>query len=211
MKKIIKALNWRAAVKKYDNNKKLTNEQVDDILEAIRLAPSAYGILPYQVLVINNPELRKQLREAGNGQSAMTDASHFLVFVVKKDLSEKDISELLDETSKVRGVPRENLLEREEKLKKSILSMSGAERQEWATRQAYLALGILLMAAAVAGIDATPMERLETEKYDKILGLTGRGLKTVVTVALGFRDEGDDYVKLPKVRMTKEKIFQQID
>jgi nitroreductase len=210
MKKMINALLWRSAVKKYDVSKKLSKEKIDDLLETIRLSPSAYGILPYKIMVITNAELRIKLRAVGGGQSAMTDASHFLVFAVKTDLGESDIKELISEMSKVRKISPENLKEREEKIKKGLFAMSGAERIEWSTRQAYLALGVLLMAAAAAEIDATPMERLESGKFDEILGLKEKRLKTVVTAALGYRDENDEYPKLAKVRLPKEKVFEWI-
>ena len=210
MKNTINALLWRYATKKYNSNKKLSPEQLDGLLESIRLAPSSFGLQPFKVLVITDPEIRIKLRAAGFGQPQITDASHLLVFAVEKNLNEKYVDEFIAETSKIRGVKADALQGFSVMLKGAISGRTTEQRLEWAARQAYLALGVLLTAAAIEAVDASPMEGFNPDEFDKILGLDAKSLKTVVVAALGFRDEKDEYLNLKKVRWPKNKIFQQI-
>ena len=210
MKNTINALLWRYATKKYQAGKKLTAEQLDGILEAVRLAPSSYGLQPFKVLVVSKPEIRQKLREAAYGQAQITDASQLLVFAVEKDLGDKQVDDYMEEISKTRGVPVSALKDFESMIKGTVNSLTKEQRQIWAAKQAYLALGVLLTAAAVEKIDATPMEGFNSVEFDKILNLEELGLKSVVIAALGFRDEKDDYLKMTKVRSPKDKFFYHI-
>ena len=210
MDKTIEALGWRYATKKYDPAKKLSEGQLNDLLEAVRLAPSSYGLQSFRILVIEDAETRKKLREAAYGQPQFTDASNILVFAVRSDLGEKDVEEYISEVAKVRGMPLDQLKGYSDMIKGAVTGRDGEARTNWAARQAYIALGVLLTAAAVNSIDATPMEGFDPAAFDKILGLEDKGLKSVVTAALGFRDESDDYLKMKKVRLPKEKLFIKI-
>ncbi|MFA6105582.1 MAG: NAD(P)H-dependent oxidoreductase [Patescibacteria group bacterium] len=207
MKTAINSLLWRYATKKYNTEKKLSSEQLEGLMEAIRLSPSSFGLQSFKVLVITKPEIREKLKIAAFGQPQITDASHLLVFAIEKDLGEKHVDEYMEEISKTRGVPVAALKDFESMIKNTISSRTNEQRQEWAARQAYLALGVLLTAAAEGRIDASPMEGFNPAEFDKILGLEEKGLKTVVIAAVGFRDESDDYLKLAKVRLPKEKFF----
>jgi nitroreductase len=86
----------------------------------------------------------------------------------------------------------------------------GKIAHEWAARQAYIALGGLMTAAAVLGVDACPMEGLVPAEYDKILKLEGSGYKTVVACALGYRAAGDKYASLAKIRYETAELVRVI-
>ncbi|MDB5187537.1 MAG: NAD(P)H-dependent oxidoreductase [Candidatus Kaiserbacteria bacterium] len=200
-------MHWRAAVKSYDTSKKLSPEQLDMLLESVRLAPSSAGLQPYIMFVVDKPEIRQKLRAAGYNQAQITDASHFFVFAVPTNLTESLAAHYIDVVAQVRDVPRDTLGGLEAMVTGAITSKPVETRAEWATRQAYLALGVLITAAAVEGIDCSPMEGFDPAQFDEILGLKELNMKSVVMVAAGFRAEDDAYSTLTKVRYPREELI----
>ena len=107
--------------------------------------------------------------------------------------------------SKEREIPVESLAVFKEKALNGLLLKTDEENVIWATKQAYIALGTGLIAAAAEKVDATPMEGFNPEHFDELLGLKEKGLKSVVLMALGYRDEeNDSNALLKKVRWPKE-------
>ena len=205
MTKIIDALNWRYATKAYDATKKLSDDQVSTLLEAIRLSPSSFGLPVYKVIHVKDAETREKLKAVAWGQPQVTDASDLFVFAAKTNIGEADVAEYMNEVSKVRGIPVDGLAEYAGMINGSISSRSAEENTVWAKKQAYLGLGVLLSAAALDEIDSTPMEGFDPKQFDEILGLTELGLTATVICPVGYRAEGDAYATLPKVRMPIEK------
>jgi nitroreductase / dihydropteridine reductase len=201
MTKIIDALNWRYAAKAYDTAKKLDDAQISTLLEAIRLTPSSFGLPTYKVIHVKDAETREKLKAVAWGQSQVTDASDLFVFAAKTNIGEADVEEYMNEVSKVRGIPVEGLAEYAAMIKGSIASRTAEENAIWTAKQAYIALGVLLSAAALEEIDSTPMEGFDAKQFDEILGLTELGLTATVICPVGYRAEGDAYATLPKVRM----------
>lgn len=78
------------------------------------------------------------------------------------------------------------------------------DERTWIDRQVYIALGTLLLGAAALEIDACPMEGFDAPLLDAELGLTARGLTSVVLVALGYRGADDFNARLPKSRLPEE-------
>ena len=210
MSTILDALHWRYAIKKYDTHKQLSSEQTDMLMEAIRLAPSSAGLQPYKVFMIENQDTRAQLREAGYNQPQITDASHFFVFAVPTNLTEDLAAHYIDTVAKQREVPRDSLTGLEAMAIGTITAKPSETRAAWAARQAYLALGVLISAAAVEHIDCSPMEGFDPMQFDQILGLTERNMTSVVIAAVGFRSDDDTYAHLTKVRYPKEELFETI-
>lgn len=206
MQPIIDGLKWRYATKKFDPTKKLTQEQLDLLLEAMRLTPSSYGLQPWKFIVITNPEKRAALREAGYNQAQITDASHLIVFAVDTNVNNEDIDKYIAAISQTRGVPVEMLKDFEGMMKGFASSKSQAELTEWAARQAYIALGVLISACSVEKIDVAPMEGFDSAKFDEILGLSQHSLATKVIAAVGFRAEDDEFAQMAKVRYPKEEV-----
>ncbi len=206
---IIKHLNWRYATKAFDPDKKLSKKDFEELLEATRLAPSSHGLQLWKALVIKNPEIRKQLREASRNQSQITDASELIIFITPKNLTEKDVNEYIKLVSDTRSVSLDSL----EGYKKSLLGAINKpenEFRDWAGKQAYIALGFLLVAAALKKIDSCPMEGFDHKKFDEILGLDKKGYESRVACPLGYRSKSDDFAKNIKVRFSKEKTFEEI-
>eukprot|EP01037_Dinobryon_pediforme_P007264 gene7264-7335_t len=200
-------LQWRAAIKQFDKNKKLTAEQLDSLLTAIQLAPSSLGLQGYKVIVVEDEATRAKLREAAHGQAQLTDASHVIVFAAETNVDEAFGKNYIDLVAKTRGIGREHLAGFEGMVLGAINGQPADQKLIWLHKQAYIALGVLLTAAAEQGIDATPMEGFDNAKFDEILGLKEKGLTSTVIAPVGFRSEEDGYSKMAKVRRPKEELF----
>lgn len=204
---IIEKLKWRYAVKKFDTRRKLTNDQLAYLLEAINLAPTSYGLQPFKVLLVEDKAIREKLKAQAWGQGQVTDASQLIIFAAQTKLSAKDVDAFVANISKTRNIPVEGLAEYEGMMKNTIQSRTPEQLTQWAARQAYIALGFLLSAAASANIDACPMEGFSNEAFDDLLGLKEKGLTSVVMATVGYRSEDDGYQNLAKVRKPLEEII----
>ena len=204
---LVKHLNWRYAAKRM-TGEKIPQEKLDYILEAIRLSASSAGLQPYTVFVVENPEIREALKTAANNQPQITESSHLLVFAAWENTTVEKIDEYMNLIASERNIPVGNLAQFENTLKKNLLSRSQEDNLKWASRQAYIALGTALAAAAEIRVDATPMEGFNPDQFDEILKLKEKGLRSVVILALGYRDkEKDPLVTAKKVRRQKEQLF----
>ncbi len=207
---ILDKLNWRYATKKYDVSKKLTKEELNGLLQAIQLSPSSYGIQPYKVLVITNPEIREKLKAAGYGQPQITDASHLFVFTTYNNFDASHIDEYAQNIVETRGVNLEDIDAFVALMKSVVSSRNTEELKVWNSKQAYIALGVLLETAALLGLDTSPMEGFDSSKFDEILNLKNQNLTSVVIAAVGHRSSEDEYQHYKKVRKQKENLFIEI-
>lgn len=206
---LIESLNWRYATKKF-SNEKLQEDKLQKIIDAINLSASSVGIQPYRLLVAENKELRKELG-ADSFNSQIAESSHLLVFAAYTGIKKEHIENYIRFIGEKRNTPEENLSDLKNSIEGYLLNRTDEENFIWATKQAYIALGTGLIAAADLQVDATPMEGFNSEKFDEILGLKEKGLKSVVLLALGYRDEeNDSFSKLKKVRLPKEEFVTEI-
>ncbi|HEY0895761.1 MAG TPA: NAD(P)H-dependent oxidoreductase [Sphingobacteriaceae bacterium] len=205
--KLIESLNWRYASKRM-NGQPVPAEKVEHILEAISLAPSSMGLQPYTVLVITDPELKARISPIAYNQPQITESSHLLVFAAWADITPAQIDEFISHTAATRNAPVESLEDFRNTLLGIITGNTAEQNYNWAARQAYIAFGTGIAAAAEARVDATPMEGFDGPALDELLGLNEKGLKSVTLLPLGYRDTANDWlVNLPKVRRQKEKLF----
>ena len=207
---LIEKLQKRAAIKNFDATKKLTKAQLDQLLDSVRLAPSSMGLQAYRILVVEDPEIREKLREASHGQAQLTQSSQVIIFAIEKEIDKDYGNYYLDLIAKTRGIGREHLAGFEQMVQGTIASLSEEQKINWATKQTYIALGVLLTAAAEMDIDACPMEGFDAGKFDEILGLKALGLSAVVIAPVGYRSDEDVYSKMEKVRWPKEELFIHI-
>jgi len=207
---ILDSLKWRYATKKFDSSKKLTAQQLDLLLEASNLTASSYGLQPFQILVVENPEIREKLKAAAYGQAQVTDASQVVIFAAKSNLSIADVDSYMQLISKVRNVPIDGLNDFKAMLAGTISSRAPEALTQWAARQAYIALGTLLATAALEKIDACPMEGFDNAQFDEILGLKAKNLTSVVMATVGFRADDDAYQHYAKVRRPLSDIVTVI-
>lgn len=204
---LIDNLKWRYATKKFDHTKKLTAEQLDHLLTAIQLAPTSYGLQSFKVLVVEDPAVREQLREAAYGQAQLTEASQLIVFASETTINAAMVNKYIDNIAATRNIDRGYLEAFEQIMVGAVDRLPEDQKITWSHKQEYIALGFLLAAAAEAGIDACPMEGFAAGKFDEILGLKEKGLTATVIASVGFRSAEDDYSKLAKVRRPKEELF----
>jgi nitroreductase len=207
MTQFIKDANWRYATKKFDASKKVSAEDLATLKEAIRLSASSYGLQPYKVFIIENPEVRAQLQPASWGQSQIVDASQVLVFANMTQFGAAEIDAYLQNVVETRGIPAEAIQGYGDFMKSKITALPDDVKANWTAKQTYLALGNLLNAAAELKIDVTPMEGFEADKYNEILGLTEKGLNASVVATIGYRHEEDATQHYAKVRKSNEELF----
>ena len=206
---LIENLNWRYATKKY-SDRKVSADDLNKIIAATNLSASSAGLQPYRLFIVGNEELRNKLGEGSfNGQIA--DSSHLLVFAAFEKITEEHIETYINHIASERGLPVEALADFKAALVNGILNRTDEVNFTWAARQAYIGLGTALIAAADLQIDSTPMEGFDADKFDELLNLKEKGLKSVVTLALGYRDEEQDmYAKFKKVRLAKDDFASVI-
>lgn len=210
-KQLIDALQWRYATKVFDSARKISADVWSTLAETLALTPSSYGLQPYQFLIVQDPAKRAALLPQSWGQKQVIDCSHFVVFTARTDMKEADVDKLISRMVAVRGMPSDTLSSYRDMMVGDIVNGArGKIAHEWATRQCYIALGNLMTAAAVLGVDACPMEGIVPPEYDKILNLNGSGYATVVACALGYRSAGDKYAALPKVRYATQDLVRVI-
>lgn len=205
---LLHQLNWRYATKQFDPQRRISAEDWAALEEALVLTPSSFGLQPWKFVIVTDPAVKEKLVPVSWNQRQVADCSHLVVFAIKQNLTEADIDAHLDRVVAVRGLPRESLAGYRDMMMGMLFrSFDAAARSAWATRQAYIALGNFLNSAALLGIDACPMEGIEASKYDAILGLSPKGLSTVVAAAAGYRAASDKYAALKKVRFPKADVL----
>ena len=207
---LVDKLNWRYATKKFDSTKKIPAEKLNTVLDAVQLAPSSLGLQHYRVLVIKDADIRAKLRGAAYGQSQITDASQLIVFAAETRIDEAYGKKYIDNVAATRNTARENLAGFEGMVLGAINSRTPEQLVLWAQKQAYIALGVLVTAAAEQDIDICPMEGFDPQQFDEILGLTEKGLTATVIATIGYRAEDDALSQLAKVRKAKEELFIHI-
>ncbi|MBF03629.1 MAG: NAD(P)H-dependent oxidoreductase [Flavobacterium sp.] len=207
MSTFIENQKWRYATKKFDATKKIATKDLETLKEAIQLSTSSYGLQPYKVLIIENPELRAKLQPASWGQTQIVDASHLLVFANSVDVTENEIDNYMANIANTRGLQIEDLKPYSDFMKSKLIPLPAETKAIWTSKQTYLALGNLLNAAAELKIDVTPMEGFEPEKYNEILGLNALGLNASLVATLGYRHEEDTTQHYAKVRKPNEELF----
>jgi len=210
MSDYIENLKWRYATKQFDSSKELEESNMQILLDSIQLSASSYGLQPYEILVIKDKDLRKKLHPAAFEQPQILDAPYLLVFCANKIIDEAYLDEYVENIVSTRGMKKEDLSGMKEMIMNAVISQSQENKIEWAKRQAYLALGNLLSAAAHHKIDVCPMEGFDPTQFNEILELEGKNLDTAVIATVGYRSEKDQLQNAKKVRKPKEKLFHRL-
>ena len=206
----LSAMDWRYAVKKFDSSAQLSDQEVAQLLEVVRMAPTAYGQQPFKVLNIRDKAVRQKLLSASFGQDKVVNASHLLVFAIDTGLGEESVQQYMELTAATRNISVEAVEGFGNVIKNTYQAFGKEGVEQWAAKQAYLAQGFLLAAAAVMKIDTCPMEGFDPAQYDEILGLKEKGLHATVVVTLGKRAEDDTTQSLAKVRKPMEQMVEVV-
>jgi nitroreductase len=203
------AMNWRYAVKTFDASRRIEPNTWAALEHSLVMSPSSYGLQPWKFLVITDGALRAELRPHSWNQSQITDCSHLVVFLVKREITQADLDQLINTMSAVRGVPTEQLGFYGEMMQKDLIHGPRSQQIErWASNQVYIALGTFMTAAALLGVDTCPIEGFSPPDYDRILGLETSPYRSCVVCAAGFRDASDKYAGLAKVRYLAADLIE---
>ena len=203
---ILEALQFRYATKQFDPKRKIAAESWNTLEQSLVLTPSSFGLQPWKFIIVTDAALRESLVEHSWGQRQVADASHLVVMAVQRKLDEAYIDQFVARIAEVRGVTPESLATYRGMMTGSL----GMMTTDWAAKQAYIALGQFMLAAAMLEIDTCPMEGFLPAKYDEILGLEARGLTAAVLCPAGYRAATDKYAELPKVRFAADEVIERM-
>ena len=207
---ILDHYNWRYATKKFNPKKNLAESDLELIKEAIRLAPSSYGLQLFKVIIVKDEELKSKLKSASYNQSQISDASHLFVFCNYTKVFEQDIDLFIDTKSKIQKQPVNELQGYGEFLKKNLLNKPPSETAIWTTNQVYIALAHLMTACATLQIDSCPIEGFDIKKYNEILELDERHMNAAVVAPVGYRSNLDNSQNDEKVRKSSGILFEEM-
>lgn len=208
---LLQKLQWRYATKSMNPARKVPQDKVERILEAARLAPTSSGLQPFEIIVVSDPAVREKIRAIAWNQSQVTDGAHLLVFAAWDNYTPERINQMFDYTNEVRGFRNEGWENYRQKLLALYPPRDAELNFQHAARQAYIGLSAALIAAAFEEVDATPMEGFDADALDGILKLRERGLRSVVIMPIGYRQEDKDWlVKLKKVRRPRDQFITEV-
>lgn len=199
-------LKERYATKAMNGNV-VPQEKIDNILEAIRLAPTSSGLQPFEVFVITNNKTKENIKEIAWNQAQVTDCSHLLVFAAWDNYTKDRINHMFDLTNEIRGFKNEGWENYRQMLLSSYPQKDAETNFEHAARQTYIAFMAAITQAAFDGVDNTPMEGFDPNALDNILGLREKGLRSTLLLPLGYKDLDNDWLaKLVKVRKPMKEL-----
>ncbi len=207
---IIDYYNWRYATKKFNPKKTLADSDLELIKEAVRLAPSSYGLQLFKVLIIKSKSLKEKLKKVSYNQSQIGEASHLFVFCNYTKVFEQDIDLYIKTRSKIQHQTENELQKYGAFLKNNLLKKNTSETSIWTTNQVYIALAHLMTACATLQVDSCPIEGFEIEKYNEILELSDRHMNAAVVAAVGYRSESDESQNDIKVRKSSGILFETL-
>ncbi len=208
---VLESLKWRSAIKKFDPTKKVSQADLEKLLEAANLAATSGGLQPFKVVVIGDGALKSRLAPHAYGQSQIKDASQLLVFAIETDISEKTVENYVERAAELRGQGKESLIGFSDSMKMYISSMDADAKIAWGKNQAYIALGTVLAAAAEMKIDTCPMEGFDAIQFEDILDLSSKKLKPVLVLPIGYRSEEDVHSKEAKIRKKRADFVLELN
>ncbi|MEL6974458.1 MAG: NAD(P)H-dependent oxidoreductase [Bacteroidota bacterium] len=208
--KLVENLKWRYATKKFDPQKRVSEQDLDYLKEAVQLSVSSYGLQLYKVLIVNDTSLREQLREVSWGQSQVIEASHLFLFCNFSEHKDEYVDDYINNISKTQQIAVADVADYGAFIKENLSKKTTSEWQSWSKQQTYLSLANLLNACAELKIDACPMEGFDSGAYNEILGLNKKGLNASVIATVGYRSEEDETQYRKKVRKTVEELFETV-
>lgn len=211
MSDIIEQLQWRYATKKFDTNKKLSQAKIDTLKQAFNLTATSFGLQTLSMIVVANNDLKASLVPYSYNQKQVTEASQLLVICIQDNISDLDVVNYYNNIKTTRKTSDEILKPYRNDLIKMIQKMTIEERQQWSLNQAYIALGNLMTVCAIEGIDSCPMEGFIPEKYDDILNLKEKGLKSVLLLPVGYRAADDMFAGFKKVRKPLDETIIELN
>lgn len=218
MSTIIDAAKRRYTTKAFDASRKLTAEQIDQIETLLQLSPSSTNAQPWHFVIAGTDEGKARIAKATLGATAYNEpkvrqASHVVVLCSRAVMTDAHLAQVLAQEERDGRFASPDAKEGQHRGRSMFVNLHRFERrdaQHWTDKQAYIALGFLLLGAAAMGIDACPIEGFDQSVLDAELGLREQGLCSAVIVALGHHSEQDFNAKLPKSRLPKEQVITRL-
>ena len=208
---LIENLEWRHATKAYDPTKKVSEKDLNKILEAVRLAPTSSGLQQFRVVVVEDQETKSKLVKGALNPECVTDCSHILVFAAWDNYTDEKIDKVYDLTTDERDLPRGRFDSYTSQLKESLSQLTNEQHFEHAAKQSYIGLGLALAQAAELRIDSTPAEGFNSKVFDEVLDLPAKGLKSTVIMYLGYSDTSKDWLStMKKVRVPMDEFVIRV-
>jgi nitroreductase len=205
MPNFLSQLDWRFATKSFDPEKKVSEENLSQILHALRMAPSSFGLQPYHIVLVNDPALRESIKGAAYGQAQITDASALLVFCARTN-AETRPEAYVEHASGGNEEVKQAMQPLKDMMSGAVQMKTPEQRTDWSARQAYLSLGFALAACAELGIDSCPMEGFDHAGVDQILDLPAQHLTSLAFLTIGYRKEE---AARPKFRFPAEDLISR--
>jgi len=194
------------------NGEEVSEDKIDNIIEAARLAPTSSGLQPFEIIIVKNQNIKNEIKAVAWNQSVISDCSHLLVFAAWDTYTEDRINNMFDLTNKLRGFKNEGWENYRQMLLGSYPQKDAEENFNHAAKQAYIAFSAAIIAAAYQSVDTTPVEGFDAAAVDKILELKEKGLRSCVLLPVGYRDTDTDWlVNLKKVRKSTEDLVTVIE
>lgn len=207
---VLQQLQWRYATKRFDPTRPIDDATWAALEQALVLTPSSFGLQPWKFLVVDDPELRRQLRAASWNQPQVTDAHRLVVFAGQRTTTVDDVDRFLLRQCEVRGTDIGSLARyRQVLVDFAAKSQAAADPSAWNARQVYIALGQFLCAAAMLGVDTCALEGIDTAAYDRLLGLDGTRFSTLCACAAGHRAADDRNATAAKVRYPATDVIER--
>ncbi len=208
---LLKQFNWRYAVKQFDPTKKVSDADWATLEQSLILAPTSFGLQPFKFVVVTDQKIKEELTPHAWNQPQVRDCSHLVVIAARQGLSVEDVDHYVERITQVTGAPREKLAGYEQMMKGFQQRAVGEGWVTfWTAKQGYIALGFILSAAAILGIDACPMEGFIPAEFDRILGLDKEGYSSTVLCAVGYRSADDHHAQSPKVRFEASELVKRV-
>lgn len=204
------ALHWRYAPKRMTGDIVAT-EHIEAILNAAQYAPTSMGLQPFRMILIQDPAIKAQIKPIAYNQPQTTESSHLLLFCAYTQLAQHHVDTYLQQIMTTRSVDANSLVPFRDSMMRFVNNSSSDQITQWATNQAYIAIGFALAEAALLGVDITPMEGFDKSQLDDFFALPSQQLTSVALLAIGFRDEDNDFLaKEKKVRKPLSQLVKRI-
>lgn len=207
---VLQQLQWRYAAKRFDPARRIPADAWAVLEQALHLSPSSFNLQPWKFLVVEDAGLRQQLRTASWNQPQVTDASHYVVFAGMRTTTVADVDRMIEATCAARGTQPEAMARYRQVIVDFVQKGWAAnDPAGWNARQVYIALGQFMTAAAMMGVDTSPLEGIDCAAYDRLLHLDGTRFTTLCACAAGYRGPDDRNAAAPKVRYGKDQIVER--
>ncbi|MDF4202996.1 oxygen-insensitive NAD(P)H nitroreductase [Maribacter sp. SA7] len=213
-------LNWRYTTKEYDTTKKISDADMAEVKNLLRMSPSSVNLQPWHFIVAETTEGKARIAKGTQGffsfnEPKVTNASAVVLFCSKIDADDtyyQHIADTEDESGRFPNQDIKNGFLGAVKAFTGIHKYDLKDLQHWMEKQVYLNIGNFLLGVASLGIDATPMEGIDVKALDEEFGLREKGYTSLVAVSLGYRAESDfnSTEKTPKSRLPESEIFTLI-